>query len=59
VCYLTRWKTPAQAATGAMSGALFETFVVSEIIKSYYNNGVVHAPVYFYRDNRLIPVSMV
>ena len=32
-----------------MNGPLFETFVVSEIIKSYYNKGR-KPPVYFYRD---------
>jgi len=49
VCYLTKWRTAEQAANGAMSGALFETFVVSEIIKSYYNIGR-RPPIYFYRD---------
>jgi len=34
---------------GAMNGALFETFVISEIMKSYYNAGR-RPPVYFYRD---------
>ncbi len=38
--YLTRWLTPETLATGAMSGAFFETFVVSEIIKSYSNRGL-------------------
>jgi len=49
VCYLARWRTSEQAVSGAMSGALFETFVVSEIIKSYCNAGR-RPPVYFYRD---------
>jgi predicted AAA+ superfamily ATPase len=34
---------------GAMAGAFFETFVISEIIKSYYNAGL-DLPLYFYRD---------
>ena len=38
--YLTRWLTPETLAIGAMSGALFETFVVSEILKSYSNSGI-------------------
>lgn len=38
--YLTRWMTPEQLATGAMSGRFFETFVVSEILKSYSNCGI-------------------
>ena len=32
-----------------MSGAFFETYVVSEIIKSYYNAGK-RPPVFYYRD---------
>ncbi len=38
--YLTRWLTPEVLATGAMSGAFFETYVVSEILKSYSNRGI-------------------
>jgi len=32
-----------------MSGPFFETYVVSEIIKSYLHNGK-RAPIYYYRD---------
>ena len=38
--YLLRWLTSEQLATGAMSGQFFETFVVSEILKSYSNAGI-------------------
>ncbi len=38
--YLTRWLTPETLADGAMSGAFFETFVISEILKSYANRGL-------------------
>lgn len=38
--YLTRWLTPDTLANGAMSGAFFETFVISEILKSYSNRGL-------------------
>lgn len=38
--YLTRWLTPETLANGAMSGAFFETFVISEILKSYSNRGM-------------------
>lgn len=48
--YLTRWNTAEVLQTGAMAGAFFETFVISEIIKSYYNAGVLDLPLYFYRD---------
>lgn len=48
--YLTRWLTPETLANGAMSGAFFETFVVSEILKSYSNRGLDYRYfVYYYR----------
>lgn len=39
-CYLTRWLTPEALAYGAMSGHFFETFVISEILKSFSNLGI-------------------
>jgi len=48
--YLTRWNNPDVIKNGAMAGAFFETFVVSEIIKTYANNGILEYPLYFYRD---------
>ena len=33
-----------------MSGELFETFIVSEIMKSYMNAGKDLDKIYFYRD---------
>ncbi|GHS87471.1 ATPase [Synergistales bacterium] len=47
--YLCKWFTPETLEVGAMSGAFFETYVVSEIIKSYQNFGQ-EPPLYFYRD---------
>jgi predicted AAA+ superfamily ATPase len=50
VCHLGRWLTPENAEHGAMAGALYETFVVSEIIKSFINSGYSFdsLPIYFY-----------
>lgn len=39
-CYLTRWLTPETLAYGAMNGAMFETFAISEILKSFSNEGL-------------------
>ncbi|MDR3304468.1 MAG: ATP-binding protein [Clostridiales Family XIII bacterium] len=39
VCYLTKWSTPETAKNGAMAGSIFETFAVSEILKSFSNEG--------------------
>ncbi|CAB1369906.1 ATPase [Denitratisoma oestradiolicum] len=47
--YLTRWPDAPSLEAGAMSGAMLETWAVSEIIKSYWHNGQ-EAPLYFYRD---------
>jgi len=47
--YLTEWSSPETLEAGALSGAILETWVVGEILKSYWHNGR-HAPLYFYRD---------
>ena len=47
--YLTRWDSPRTLEISAMSGKIFETYVVSEILKSYHNCGK-QPPVYYYRD---------
>ena len=47
--YLTNWETSKTLESGAMSGAMFETFVVSEIIKSYVHNAKT-PNIYYYRD---------
>ena len=49
MAWLTKWLTPDTIRLGARSGQFFETFVVSEIIKSFQNRGTV-PPLYFYRD---------
>jgi predicted AAA+ superfamily ATPase len=50
VCSLTGWHTAETARSGAMAGALFETYVVAEILKSWYNDGYTQPPLSFYRD---------
>lgn len=47
--YLCRWPTSATIENGAMDRAFFETYVITEIIKSYYNAGR-HQDLYYYRD---------
>lgn len=48
--YLCRWPNYEVLANGNMDGAFLETFVVSEIVKSYYNNGKPVNNLYYYRD---------
>jgi len=50
-CWLLGWNTPQQLINGAMWGLIFESFVFTEILKSYYNDGIVKPPLYYYRDN--------
>lgn len=47
--WLTEWSSPKTLEAGAMSGAILETWVVSEILKTWWHNGR-QAPFYFYRD---------
>jgi uncharacterized protein len=47
--YLLRWGNPEALEAGAMSGAMFETYVFSEIYKSYINEGK-EPPIFYYRD---------
>jgi predicted AAA+ superfamily ATPase len=47
--YLAGWTTPQALETGVSSGAFFETFVITEILKSYYHNGK-NPDFSFYRD---------
>lgn len=49
VCYLTKWSSPEVAMMGAMGGALFENYVVAEIVKGYVNNAV-EPYLFYYRD---------
>lgn len=56
--YLTRWTSAETLEISAMSGAFFETYVVSEIIKSYYNAGK-RPPIFYYRDTDNREIDLV
>lgn len=47
--WLGRWSSPQTLAVGALSGQIFENYVVSEIVKTIANSGDV-AQLWFYRD---------
>jgi len=57
--YLTKWNSTDVLKTGAMAGAFFENFVLTEIIKSYYNSGIQEPPLYFYRDKDMNEIDIV
>jgi predicted AAA+ superfamily ATPase len=56
--YLTRWTSSESLEVSAMSGAFFETFVVSEVIKSYLNSGK-RPPVFYYRDSDQKEIDLI
>lgn len=58
MAWLTKWLTPETIQQGAKSGQFFETFVVSEIIKSFYHQGK-EPPLYFYRDNDQKEIDLI
>ena len=58
MAWLTKWLTPETIQQGAKSGQFFETFVVSEIIKSFYNNGI-EPPIYFYRNTNQKEIDLL
>ncbi len=70
LCYLVGLQDPQHAAAGPLSGAIVETAVISELVKSSLNNGE-EPRVYFWRtsngtevdavveqDGRLIPIEI-
>ena len=49
-CYLTKWGSADALKNSAVAGSMFETFVVSEILKSYSNEGKDYRfHVFYYR----------
>jgi predicted AAA+ superfamily ATPase len=56
--YLTGWKTSETLSEGAMNGAIFETFVIIEILKSYKHNGL-QPNFYYYRDNNKVEIDLL
>ena len=59
VAYLLKWLTKDTLKNGALSGQILETFVVSEIIKSFKNNGILDMPIYFYRDKDMKEIDLI
>ena len=58
--YLCKWPNAEMIEKGIMSGAFYETYVVSEIIKSYYNNqSFYRLPLYYYRDKDQKEVDLI
>ncbi|MBN1547151.1 MAG: ATP-binding protein [Syntrophaceae bacterium] len=47
--WLTAWTSPETLEAGASSGAILESWIMAELLKSWWHNGL-QAPFYYYRD---------
>ena len=56
--YLTRWPNAKTLESGAMNEAFFETYVVSEILKTYRHHGK-RPPLYWYRDAEQREIDLI
>jgi predicted AAA+ superfamily ATPase len=56
--YLTRWQSIESLEAGAMSGHILETYVFTEILKSYWHNGK-EAYFHFYRDRENREIDLI
>ena len=56
--YLLKWGNPEALERGAMSGAFFESYVFSEVYKSYLNAGR-EPPLFYYRDKEKREIDLL
>jgi hypothetical protein len=55
---LTEWASLETLEAGAASGAILETWIMTEILKTWWHNGR-RAPFYFYRDNDQKEIDLI
>jgi len=58
VAHLTKYSSPEILMNGAINGAILENYVVSEIIKTYTNNGFPYY-AHYYRDIDSKEIDMI
>lgn len=59
-CYLTGYLSSTTLERSAYNGAIFETYIISEIIKSYTNNGTnPRTRLYYYRDTNQKEIDLL
>ena len=51
LCYLLNIRSVGDLELHSLRGAIFETFIISELVKSSYNAGI-EPPFYFWRDSQ-------
>ena len=59
-CYLTGYINSETLERSAYNGAIFETYIISEIVKSYTNNGKdPRTRLYYYRDTNQKEIDLL
>lgn len=59
-CYLTGYISSTTLERSAYNGAIFETYIISEIVKSYTNNGKSpKSRLYYYRDTNQKEIDLL
>lgn len=56
--YLSGFFDPQQLSNNIMTGAFFENFVITEVIK-FFENRAIKPPVYFFRDSNGLEVDLI
>ncbi|HEX7026238.1 MAG TPA: ATP-binding protein [Gammaproteobacteria bacterium] len=58
LCWLLGVKQPDQLSVNPLRGAIFENFVISEVLKTQYANGDTPG-LYFWRDNLGLEIDLI
>lgn len=58
VCYLTGIKTAAHLMNGPMAGALFENYVIQEIVKYFYHHGR-RPDIFYLRTHNQLEIDII
>jgi predicted AAA+ superfamily ATPase len=57
--YLANMDSPEALEASYLNGAMLETFVLTEILKSFWHNGANMRNLYFYRDNKQVEIDFI
>lgn len=58
VAYLTKYSSPDILANGALNGAILENYVVSELLKTYWNSAK-ECLLWYYRNKDMKEIDMI
>lgn len=56
--YMTEWSSPKTLEAGAMAGAMLETWVMGELLKSWWHNGQ-RPPFHYFRDKEQREIDLL